>query len=292
MNIDELSLLSRRAFLGTSLAAAGVASAATFPNRLHAAAAAEPLLDPITMHRKLRFRTDEGLVFWWLQGVKYGQVGATLTPLYTNLIGTIQRIVPTDDGGFDMTMLEMTILLDTNGDQALSEWKNPYTGEILPVSLRPVGPITVHYNADDSRQMPKTMGGARLESEAEISPAVIVNDDVFMSEVIRARVFRPEREHPYEVNDMSHYHGSLQELADPAVTMADTTVSFAEVTGWQNWMNMGSRDGALTSRTFGRKVASFDMMPQKWRDLLAEKAPDIAADPVAALDGPAAEFDR
>jgi hypothetical protein len=292
MNIDELSLISRRALLGTSLATAGLAIAATSPTRSHAAPAAKTSIDLITMHRKLRFRTDEGLVFWWLQGVKYGQVGTTLTPLYTNLIGTIQRIVPTDDGGFDMTMLEMTILLDINGDKPLSEWKNPYTDEVMPVSFSPVGPITIHYNADDSRVVPKTMGGARLESVAEVFPPVIVNDDVFMSEVIRARVFRPEREHPYEVNDMTHYHGSLRELLDPAVTMADTTVSFGEVNGWQNWMNMGSRDGSLTSRTIGRKVASFEMMPQKWRDLLAEKAPDIAADPAAAMDRPAGGYDQ
>lgn len=266
--------------------------AGTAAGRANAAPAAGLSIDSATMHRKLRFRTDEGLVFWWLQGVKYGQVGATLTPLYTNLIGTIQRVALTDDGGFDLTQLEMVILLDTDGDKPLSEWKNPYTGEVLPVSFQPVGPITVHYNADDSRELPTTLGGARLESTAEIFPPLIVNDDVFMSEVIRARVFRPEREYPFEVNDMSHYHGSLQELADPAVTVGSATVSFGEVTGWQNWMNMGSRDGGLTSRTVGRKVASFDMMPQKWRDLLAEKAPEIAADPKAALEGPAAEFDR
>jgi hypothetical protein len=44
------------------------------------------------MYRKMHFRSDDGLVFWWLQGVEYGQVGTTLTPLYTASIGTLQRI--------------------------------------------------------------------------------------------------------------------------------------------------------------------------------------------------------
>lgn len=292
MTLDNLSVISRREILGASAALGGFGVFTMMTKNVSASSGGDTKIDPVTMHRKLRFRTDPGLVFWWLQGVKYGQVGTTLTPLYTNLVGTIQRIVPTDDGGFDMTMLEMVIILDVDGHAPLSEWTNPYTGEVLPVSFRPVGPTTVRYRADDSRVAPKELGGARLESEASIHPPVIVGDDVFMSEVIRARVYRPEREAPFEVNDMSHYHGSLSELINPDITMASATVSFAEVTGWQSWMKMGSQPGNLTSRTFGRKVSSFDMMPEKWRILLAEKAPEIAADPAASLNKPAAEFVR
>ena len=191
-----------------------------------------------------------------------------------------------------MTMLEMAIKLDVDGNKPLSEWKNPYTNEVLPVTFSPVGPTTVMYRANNSRVFPEELGGSRLESEAQILPPVIVGDDVFMSEIVRARVYRPEREQPFEVNDMSQYHGSLTELTDSRVTMASTTVSFAEVTGWQSWMKMGERGGNLTSRTFGRKVSCFDMMPEKWRNLLAEKAPHIAADPEASLDMPAEEFIR
>ncbi len=292
MTLDQLSVISRRDILGASVALGGLGLSSAMPKNSSASTGADTSFDPVSMHRKLRFRTDAGLVFWWLQGVKYGQVGTTLTPLYTNLVGTIQRVQPTADGGFDMTMLEMVIILDVDGRAPLSAWTNPYTGEVLPVSFRPVGPTNIHYRADDSRVTPKELGGAKLESEASIHPPVIVGDDVFMSEVIRARVYRPEREEPFEVNDMSHYHGSLSELVDPEITMASATVSFAEVTGWQSWMKMGSRPGNLTSRTFGRKVSSFDMMPEKWRTLLAEKAPEIAANPAASLDRPAAEFVR
>ncbi len=291
MSIDRYSALSRRSLLGGSLAA-GALLASARSGRLHATTTAAGEVDPTTIHRKLRFRTDEGLVFWWLRGLKYGQVGTTMTPLYTNLIGTIQRIVPTEDGGFAMTMLEMSILLNVAGDEPLSEWTNPYTQEVLPVKFRPVGPVTVKYRPDNSRVMPTSLGGSRLESSAEVHPHVVVGDDVFISEVVKARVFRKENAEPFVVNDMSHYHGSLKELTDPKVTSGSATVSFSEVTGWQSWMNMGSRPGNLTSRTFGRKVSSFDRMPEQWRELLAERAPDIAADPAGAMDRPAAEFKR
>ena len=45
-------------------------------------------------------------------------------------------------------------------------------------------------------------------------------------------------------------------------------------------------------RMTGRKVRRYEDLPQRWREHLAAVAPKIAADPIAALDGPAARFDR
>jgi hypothetical protein len=74
--------------------------------------------------------------------------------------------------------------------------------------------------------------------------------------------------------------------------MGEATVFFAEVTEWQRWMNMGDRPGNLTSRMTGRKVRRYEDLPASWRERLAKRAPKIAADPLAALDGKEAIFDR
>jgi hypothetical protein len=254
--------------------------------------ASAPGFDPIQLYRKLRFRGDAGLVWWWLQGPKYGQVGTTLTPLFTMLVGTLQRFTPRAEGGFDLTSLEMVFLADLDTGARLTQWRNPYTGETLPVRFAPLGPSTVRYRPDNSRILPTEIGGARIESSARSSEPLVVGDDVFVRDESTARVFTPGRTIPFEVNDLSTYHGSLRNLTDPAVTMGTATVSFAEVTGWQRWMNMGDRPGNLTSRSSGAKVAGFQWMPANWRGMLAEVAPQIAADPVAALEAPAARFDR
>jgi hypothetical protein len=290
MNSDELSALSRRELLA---GAATIGLSAELLFRAGSAAAAEQGdLDPITLQRKLRYRTDSGLVFWWLRGIKYAQEGTKLTPLFTNHTGTIQRVRQRDDGGFDVTLIEVTLQTAVDSDTPLTSWTNPLTGEQIPIQARPLGPTTISYRPDNSRVLPKELGGARLESESHEHDPVIVGDDVFAAQVVKAKVFRPERESPYVVNDLSHHHGSLAELRDPTVTMAHATVSFAEATGWQSWMNMGERPGTLTSRTFGAKVGAFEAMPAVWRAALERMAPEIAADPVAALDAPAATFDR
>lgn len=248
--------------------------------------------DRIQMHRKLRFRSDDGLVWWWLQGPKYGQVGTTLTPLFTIVVGTLQRVRQRADGGFDLTSLEMVFLADVETGAPLTEWRNPYTGETLPVKFDPLGPNTARYDAANVREKRTEIGGSRLESSARTSEPLIVGDDVFVRDESNARVWSPGRTTPFEVNDISAYHGSLRELTDPAVTSAHATVVFAEVTGWQRWMGMGERPGNLTSRSTGAKVGSFAAMPANWRAMLAEVAPRIAADPVAALEGPEARYTR
>jgi hypothetical protein len=284
--------LDRRTALAATLGALVGASADARADAAPARKARHPAPDPVTLYRKLHLRTDDGVLFWWLQGPKIGQVGTTLTPLYTNSVGTIQRIRHRDDGGFDLTQLEMVIMFDLETGEPLEKWRNPYTGEVLPIRFNPFGPATTRYRADNSRVLPTEIGGTPLQATATIHAPLIVGDDVFQRDESVARVLTPGRAQPFEVNDIAVYHGSLANLSDPAVTVGDATVFFAEVTGWQRWMNMGDRPGNLTSRLTGRKVRSFGDLPEGWRARLAQVAPQIAADPIAALDKPAAKFDR
>ncbi len=244
------------------------------------------------LYRKLHYRTDDGLVFWWMRGPKYGVVGATMTPLFNLEVGSIQRVKTLADGGFEVTTLEMVFLSDIDTDRRLTRFRNPYTDEDLPVSFAPVGPSTIRYGADNRRVLPTQIGGARMEATTAISPPLIQGDDVFIRDSSTARVFTPGRTTPFEVNDIAIYHGSLKVLNDRRVTMAPAQVVFAEVTGWQRWLKMGDRPGSMTSRASGAKVGRLDQMPDRWRAMLAEAAPDLAKDPVAALDRPAAKYDR
>lgn len=282
-------MLDRRGLMG------GALGAAIGFNWVGGEAKASPSsveIDEITLYRKLHLRTDDGLIFWWLQGPKIGQVGTTLTPLYTSMVGTLQRIKHLDGGEFEVTQLEMILFFDVHSGEPLDHWPNPYTGETIPLRFAPVGPTVTRYRSDNSRVLPTQIGGTPLEATATIHPPVIVGDDVFQRDESVARVFTPGRSAPFEVNDIAVYHGSLANLTNPAVTVGEATVFFAEVTGWQRWMRMGERVGNLTSRLAGRKVRRYEDLPARWRERLAQVAPQIAADPIAALDRPAATFDR
>ncbi len=82
---------SRRTFVGSALAlpvAPGALAATARDRRLDPRDSA----DLATIIRKMRFRMDDGFIFNWLSGTKYGQVGSTLVPLMTPYVAV--RSVP------------------------------------------------------------------------------------------------------------------------------------------------------------------------------------------------------
>jgi Protein of unknown function (DUF1838) len=285
----RMTILSRRNILHATVAAA------TVPIASAAMAALDPTnqQDVITMYRKLRYRMDDGVLFWWMFDTKIGQVGATLTPLYDMQVGSIMRVKTNADGSFAVTSLEDVFYTDIATGAYLRQWTNPYTGETVPVAHAPVGPTTIVYRPDGTPVLPKELGGSRLEGSSRVGPAVVVNDDVWVRGDSIAKVYSPDpARKPFEVNDLSIFQGSTKEISNPKVMMAAASVQSQQVTGWRTWMKMGDRPGSMTSRAVGRKVATYAEMPQRWRDLVAEVDPDIAADPIGALDKPANKFDR
>jgi hypothetical protein len=270
-----------------ALSAAG--GAALWPSLARGSTAA---VDEGLLYRKLKYRTDDGPVFWWLNGPKYGVVDGEMTHLWTIEVGTISMVMHGDDGGFDTKSLEITFLTDPVSGARLESWHNPYTVETLPVKLSLVGPTMAHYDARNERALPAMLGGASIEAVSRRAAPLIVGDDVFIRDEVTARVMSPGRTKPFVVNDISIYQGSMRELGAAETTFGAARVMFAEVTGWQQWLRMGDRPGTMTSRTMGAKVDRYEALPERWRAMVAKHAPEIAADPLGALEKPAYRFER
>jgi hypothetical protein len=279
--------VSRRVALG--LAAGGLAAASGVAG---AAPPTEAFPDPALLYRKLKYRTDDGPVFWWMRGPKYGVVDAEMTALWTIEVGIISTVAHRPDGGFDTTSLEIIFMTDPTTGARLEQWRNPYTREVLPGRVALVGPTTTRYDRQNGRTLPTTLGGAPLSVVTRRAEPIIVGDDIFVQDEVVARVMSPGRTRPYIVNDISLLQGSVANLASSAVTFGNARVTFAEVTGWQRWLNMGERPGSMTSRTVGAKVERYEQLPARWRAMLAGYAPEIAQDPLGALAKPPFRFER
>ena len=257
--------------------------------------------DVILALRKLRYRADDGIVFWWIVGSKYIQVGSSLTLLYNMHVGTAMRVKNSDGGTFGVTSLETVFYTDPAGGAELKEWKNPYTGATVAVPIDMVGPITLFYRPDGTPIMPTEIGGAPLQAEAHIGPAVVAGDDVWVRDDSTARVTgKDPAAAPFVVNDWATYAGKVSDVRNAKLMSAPATVTLQEVTGFQRWMQMGdtaeAKTGNLFSRGVGRKVASYAEMPPIWRGLVAAHFPDIArelaSNPNKALDRATAKFER
>ena len=245
------------------------------------------------LYKKLRYRADDGVLFWWLDGTKFGQVGAEVTPLFGMKVGTIARVRNQADATFTVTSLEIVFYTELKSGALLKQWTNPYTGAVMPVAHAPLGPTAIRHGVDGMPIRNTVLGGNRITARSDIHPLAIVGDDVWLAHDSTASVERDGgKSPPFLVNDWSTYLGKLADLQDAAKPVGAATVYLQEATGWSKWMGMDGKPGNQVARAVGRKVLSYAEMPADWRALMAEINPAIAADPIAALDKPEARFDR
>lgn len=198
-------------------------------------------------------------------------------------IGAWFQIEDQPDGGYLSTSYELVFYRDLNTGLVMQDWTNPYTGERVPITNRSIGPTVNRYGADGRLVLPTELGGAKVEATNRVGLLRAEGEDVWISDDYTASVTPPGGDKPFVVNDWSSYLGRRAEIDDPAVTTAAATNYLQEVTGWQRWMKMGDRTGTLYARAVGRKVSSFDDMPVRYRQAVAETYPDIARDPVGAF---------
>lgn len=294
--------LSRRDLLTTAAAAAGLAAANVAPTASAASrrAGASPprAFDPDDATqvryalRRMHFSTSNDTFCWWMRGTRFAVIDTRPVPLFEMHVGTIMRCRDAGPPGeFDVTSLEIVFNTDLATGALVERWPNPYTGETVAVQLAPVGPNTMHYGANGA-VLPTELPGSKIESAQRTGRPVVEGDDIWIDAESRATVTPNAGGAPFRVNDLSTYRSRLSAVLDPAVTFVDCDVSYNDVTNWPRWMRMGDRPGHRFARASGRKVAHYDALPKRWRELVAERFPKVAADPAAALDLPPFRFER
>jgi hypothetical protein len=286
--------ISRRAAV---LALGGIAGLAQAATRAGGTRQAFDPSDPAANLRALRrmmFADHEDLVFWWMKGTKYGFVDNVSTALFGMEVATILRCRNDGPGRFVVTSLELVYYTDPERGTLLEHWQNPYTGESVDMKYAPVGPARVAWSGAGP-EMPKSMGGATIESTHVMEPASVVGDDVWLRSDTNALVTRPAAANPghgFRVHDWAIYHARLRDLEDPSIASVATDVSFVDLTDWPPSLKMGERPGTCMSRCVGRKVASLAAMPKSFLGLLGQVHPAIARDPAAALESGVNRFER
>lgn len=277
--MNRRSLLKSAAALGF---AAPLAACANARGRL--------TLDPakpderLLMYRKILHATDDRLVFWWMKLTRYAQIENGLTPLWNIIVGNISRTEDHPEGGYVLNERAVLFYTDLETGKPLERWKNPWTGETIEIRNRlpPPNRARVTVNGVERAPDPPTL---RVERRSPIGPVIIVGDEVWVKGDMQSRSTPVQGGVTRHVNDLSDYQASLADVLDPRVASAPARKYFADVIGWQAFMNMGDRPGGLVGRGPGGKVFSIDDMPDIWRTTVSDRWPEIVRDPRAALAG-------
>lgn len=280
--------LDRRTALG--LGATALAAAAMPATAVAASDVKKRTLDPAKpadaslIYRKLRFRTDDGLVFSWLKGPYYAAYQGDLIPVYALNLGSIQRVTQNPDGSFSLIDLEMSFRVDVETGERLSELRNPITGEMVKVGGRGPVPFPARFTATNDAEIAKLPGQPQYEhTHLPIKPFDIGKTDIAVRDRSHAKVTAPDGYISY-LNEVSTLSAPKELALDPSVHYLEARVQSNDVRSWPDWLKMGDRPGTLNLFANGAKVSRFEDLPADFHALLEKHYPKIAADPIAALD--------
>lgn len=276
-------MLDRRGALTLGMVAASAAAlpAVAAPRRRTLDLANDE--DARLIYRKLRYRTDSGLLFSWVKGVYMAVIAGDLTPMYGINLGAISRVIQRADGGFDLIDLEISFRVDAATGARLTKLLNPITGETVPVVAKPQGPNRILVTRDNEVHISDLPSGVRYEHTHPPTRAFALGNEIMLRDRSHSRVIAPDGSVSM-LNEVSTLSAPRATVLDPATTTINARLQANDVRSFPAWLKMDDRVGNLALFGNGAKVSRFADIPQDWHAMLRETFPAIAADPVAALD--------
>lgn len=277
-------MLTRRQFAHTTIAGIGLAAAGALSAKTHSRGTFDPRSekDLMTALAKLRGSTEKELVIWWLDGTLYGVVDLVPTPLWHMETISFSSWEATGEAEYLMVHRELSLKKDPATGELVEQLTNPYTGELLEVEHKPFVPAPLLLTADT----------ARLPADAPVKPEFthrlqtpsIIGDDFWLGEDMYAVLpaFQPGMK-PWRANDITTWHGSLNQVTDPDVAWADATMVYQGMYNWRPWLKMGDIDGHHFARMAGRKLRSIEEIPDSYLTAVAKVDPEFVTTGAKAI---------
>jgi hypothetical protein len=227
-------------------------------------AASPPHLDPAerleTVVRVVG-RSDGGIAVRWTEGVLSAVVGAEATPLLRVLSQIYSRHRRRADGGWDAMLLELVYFVGLQDRELLTRWRNPLTGQDVPVPQTTLGPTPFSIRPDlvAERDAAYT-GGGRFEHRYALD--LPGGDDLWVTESLDSVVPPPAPGlPPFGFHEYFTFHASRAALADRGRAHVPCTVQKTNLLGWRPWMLMGDRPGTTLTRAAGRVLDDPALLP-------------------------------
>jgi hypothetical protein len=241
--------------------------------------------DAVMVQQRIACSTDSTAVTYWWQGTVWSRVtGERDRMLFTfqamNTRACASFNDPQKGRGYRMVSRELVFYTDPKTGQVLRSWKNPWTGkdtEVMHVSNDPVN-------------MSAPQFARSATGPYQITNIVEKDGTAFMSSIVPlfytnplAGDYQENVGGQYHAMELFNFFAPMAELTDRASkTVADVQIHWSRVSRWLPWMNMGDRDGLIIYNSQGKKLKSWDALPDVVKQEIALNYPDYTKPP--ALD--------
>jgi len=239
-------------------------------------------------------RLDDGPVYWWFTGITHGLTAeGGLMPLFRHENFSFGHYRRESDRRYTSVMQDVTLYRDLDSGELLSAFDNPYTGSTVSVDEIITKDINNFYDMDEGFGF--IADGNRIPQPLDLE-ATEVDGLTWMTRVMDWQLpnpLDPERHKSAWTGPMVRLQMEttlrldLAELADPAMHSVTATSGYEAISPWFPWLEMGGVDGHLVTRAVGKKLASYDLLPEKIAAVAEERFPGCissAAEPPLSND--------
>ncbi|MCS6807428.1 MAG: DUF1838 family protein [Bacteroidota bacterium] len=222
--------------------------------------------DAVKASRKITasLRDGEECVFWW-EGNVYSRIPGERDRLLFTYQGMNIRATKTfyDSAkgyGYRHVSREVLFYMDPQTKQVLRTWRNPFTGkevEVVHVANDPVNARSVTYAIDNGK--PYRLPGRFIDGTYLQSSEV----PLFYTNPLGGD-YQEYNGGTYHAMEIFNFAVDEEELLNAEKhTAENVTIAWTRISKWLPWMEMGDRIGYLIFSGNGKKLKSFEQMPEE-----------------------------
>ena len=217
---------------------------------------------------------DKPIVYWWY-GRMYSRVQGEKDRLLFRVEGMNIRACtsvndPKRGDGFKMVSRELLFYQDPETEKIMDEWKNPWTGETVEVLHVANDPVNWGSQFEfDRNGNAFEMGNFNIHEDDWCDTSTI---PLFYKNPL-AGDFQEYVGGTYHATEMFNTTGSIKDLTSDNKDTAKASIGWERISYWLPWMKMNGRDGIVYFHTFGKKLDSYDDLPETMKSEIKETYP-------------------
>lgn len=252
----------------------------------------EALLDSYV---RLRARTDGKTAFGWLDALRYAVVDGEIHPLCRVLAFGVSRFQKVSRERYEAVLLEVAYYVDMASGELLDTLVMPGTGKSVTVPRYRTGPKRVAFGVsiDESESVGSGVARKQLQSFAPVGDVRLIRS-VSDPCVERGAYFVRHEEYgrvvPHDpaaarifYREWTSWRGPAERALDAKVASASCECSYAALTSWRPWMQMGAVAGHTSENGRGAKIESVAQLPEEILRLTQRWNPDVLENPERVL---------
>jgi hypothetical protein len=218
----------------------------------------------MTILRKIQCSTRDGepVIYWWT-GDMYSRVPGERDKLLFKVDGMNIRQCdtvhdPVRGAGYRYVSREIMLYEDPVTRVVAHTWKNPWTGDEVPVIQVANDPVNARgpTYALDKDGKPLKWNGLMFKNNWWTTDTV----PLFYDNPLQGS-YQEYVGGKYHAVEMFNSFGNVDDLLSEKTATAQVKIGWVRIAGWLPWMKMGDRAGELYFHAAGQKIAQWSDLP-------------------------------